>query len=58
MSYKKVSIDFDIPDNVTEEQFEEWFKYKVIDWGGCSCDNPLLEMGDCVGNLVSNYYIW
>lgn len=54
----RVEIDFDIPGNVTKEQFEEWFKYKVIDWGSCSGDNPLLEMGDCVGDLVSTYHIW
>ena len=54
----RVEIDFDIPENVTKEQFGEWFKYKVIDWGGCSGDNPLLEKGDCVGDLVSTYHIW
>lgn len=53
-----VNIDFEVPDNVTREQFEEWFKYKVIDWGGCSGDNPLLAQGDCVDDMVSTYQIW
>ena len=51
-----VSIDFELPIDVTEEQFEEWFKYSVIDWGGCSGDNPLLK--EEKDDLVSMYHIW
>lgn len=51
----KVDIEFNIPDNITEEQFEEWFKYEIIDWGGCSGSNPLLD--EDKSDLVSNYYI-
>ena len=51
-----VDIQFDIPDNVTEEEFEEWFRYQIIDFGGCSGDNPLLDKD--VNNLVSTYHIW
>lgn len=50
-----VDISFNVPDNVTEEQFEEWFRYEIIDWDGCSYDNPL--MNEYKNNLVSTYHI-
>ena len=56
MKIKKVYIDFEVPDNITDEEFEEWFKYKVIDFGGCSCDNPLID--EDTNKLVSFYNIW
>ena len=34
---------------------EEWFKYEIIDWGSCSCDNPLLDKYK--NDIVSNYNI-
>ena len=51
---KEVNISFDVPESVTLEQFEEWFKYK-IGWGGCSCENPLIDKD--LSDLVSMYYI-
>lgn len=55
MKRYNVEIEFQIPDNVTDEEFEEWFKFAVISWGGCSCENPLCDKDR--NNLVSNYNI-
>lgn len=52
----KVHIDFEVPDNITDEEFEEWFRYKVINYDGCSCDNPLIDAD--TNKLVSFYNIW
>ena len=49
-------IDFEVPDNITDEEFEEWFRFKVIDYDGCSCDNPLID--EDTNKLVSFYNIW
>lgn len=51
---KSVTIDFTIPDNVTEEEFKEWFKYK-IGWGDCSCDNPLCD--EDISDIIFMYNI-
>lgn len=55
MSRYTVSIDFETSENITEEEFEEWFKYAVIGWGGCSEDNPLID--EDKSDIVSNYDI-
>ena len=49
------TIDFIVPDEITEEQFEEWFRYRIVDYDGCSGDNPLLERD--INSLVSTYHI-
>ena len=56
MRYIKVNIDFEIPDNITDEEFEEWFRYRIVDFDSCSGENPLLETD--VNKLVSTYHIW
>lgn len=56
MKIKKAYIDFEVPDNITDEEFEEWFRYEIVGDGGCSCNNPLLDEG--VNQLVSFYNIW
>lgn len=50
-----VDIEFQVPDNVTDEEFEEWLKYAVIGWGGCSCENPLIESDK--NKIVHDYNI-
>jgi len=50
-----VEIEFNVPENITEEQFEEWFKYEIINWGSCSCKNPLMDKSK--NDLVSNFRI-
>ena len=50
-----VNIDFEVNDNITREQFEEWFKYEIIDWSSCSGSNPLINKDK--NDLVSTYNI-
>ena len=49
------TLDFTLPDNVTKENFEEWFKYQ-IGWGSCYCDNPLSD--NDINDFISNYKVW
>ena len=55
MARYDVQIECNVPDDISEEEFEEWFKYSVIEWGGCSCSNPLLDKDK--SDIVSNYNI-
>lgn len=50
-----VELEFNVDNNITEKQFEEWLKYEIMDWGSCSYDNPLLDKQK--NNLISNYKI-
>lgn len=29
-----VTIEFNVPDDITRNEFEEWLKYKILGWGG------------------------
>ena len=55
MARYDVQIKFNVSDDISEEQFEEWFKYEIISWGSCSCDNPLLDKDK--SDIVSDYNI-
>lgn len=50
-----VTIEFNVPDDITRNEFEEWLKYKILGWGGCSCNNPLIDKNN--NELSSNYSI-
>lgn len=56
MKQVNVSIDFSVPDDVSQSQFEEWFKCEILEWGGIKSDNPLLN--EDKSDLVSSYFIW
>lgn len=55
MAIFEVNLRFEIDENITKEEFEEWFKYDVIDWGSCSGNNPLLNKDK--SDLISTYDI-
>jgi len=38
-----VTFSIDVPEEVTEEQFLEWLKYKLGETCEMSCDNPLCD---------------
>ena len=50
-----VEIDFNIPDNITKEEFEEWCVFTLIGWNGCKCSNPLSDKD--ASEFVSTYRI-
>ena len=56
MKKKTVTIEFEIPDEISDEDFEEWAEYE-LGWNArCSCKNPLLEEY-CVSDLETNFDI-
>lgn len=50
MKKKTVTIEFGIPDEISDEDFEEWAKFELGWDASCSGDNPLLEEY-CVSDL-------
>ena len=56
MKKKTVTIEFEIPDDVSDEDFEEWAMFE-LGWDcSCSCNNPLLEEY-CVSDLETSFDI-
>lgn len=55
MKRYNVDIEFQIPDNVTDEEFNEWFSFEIMGWGSCSHNNPLCDKDR--HSLVTNYNI-
>lgn len=54
MKKKTVTIGFEIPDEISDEDFEEWVEFE-LGWNAqCSGDNPLLEEY-CVSDLETNF---
>ena len=43
MKKYNLKLECTVPDYINDEQFIEWLRYELIDWGSCSCNNPLLK---------------
>ena len=56
MKKKTVMIEFEIPDEISDEDFEEWAEFELGWSAQCSGDNPLIEEY-CVYDLETNFDI-
>jgi hypothetical protein len=56
MKKKIVTIEFEIPDDISDEDFKEWAKFELGWNAGCRCDNPLVEEY-CVSELETSFNI-
>lgn len=56
MKKKTVTIGFEIPDEISDEDFEEWVEFELGGNAGCSGKNPLLEKY-YVSDLETNFDI-
>lgn len=56
MKKKTVTIEFEIPDETSDEDFEEWAKFELGWDASCSGDNPLFEEY-CVSDLETDFDI-
>lgn len=54
MKKKTVTIAFEIPDEISDEDFEEWVAFE-LGWNAqCSSDNPIFKEY-CVSDLETNF---
>lgn len=44
-SLLEISFELRLPVAATKEQVNEWARYAILETGGCSRDNPLLNWG-------------
>lgn len=56
MKKKTVTIEFEIPDDISDEDFEEWVEFELGWNASCRCNNPLLEEY-CVSDLETSFDI-
>ena len=50
-----VILELKTDKDVTIEEFNEWFKAKILDWGTCSDTNPLLNKH--ISTLITKFDI-
>ena len=47
------TIEFEVPDNITQEEVDEWFGYEIIRKYPCKNNNPIIDKD--MSNFVISY---
>jgi hypothetical protein len=56
MKNKTVTVEFQIPDDISDEDFEEWAMFEFGLEPSCRCDNPLI--GEyCASDFATSFDI-